>query len=152
MNGYRVQIFTDLKNDINNLLGFHEDTPRINYGPCGVFAKLFFDAWNTRFQEKVHIVFVMLTSHEECWHITIRLPTGELYDGGIGIHNEEAYGEGYLIEDMVEYDPARLEKWSYGLDRDYPRFCPNFDKETVNTIIIHHLDRLLSKETIHHFI
>lgn len=55
---------TNLKNDINQLLGFHEDIPRINYGPCGVFAKLFFDAWNNRFKDKVHIVFVKMRSQE----------------------------------------------------------------------------------------
>ncbi|HFL2713438.1 TPA: AAA family ATPase [Legionella pneumophila] len=138
-------VLTDLKNDINQLLGFHEGTPRINYGPCGVFAKLFFDAWNSRFKDKVHIVFVMMKSREECWHIAIRLPTGELYDGGVGIHSEESYGEEYLIEDMFVYDEARLEKWSYGLDRKYPRFCPDFDKEAVDVLIQRHLDCIAVK-------
>lgn len=137
---------TDLKNDINELLGFHDGTPRINYGPCGIFAKLFFDAWNSRFKEKAHIVFVMMTTKEECWHIAVRLPSGELYDGGVGIHHEESYGEGYIIEDMFEYDHARLEKWSYGLDRDYPRFCPNFNKDKVNSLIVHYLDRIAVSE------
>lgn len=131
---------TNLKNDINHLLGFYEDTPRINYGPCGVFAKLFFDAWNSRFENKVHIVFVMMRAKEECWHIAIRLPTGELYDGGEGIHDDESYGDEYIIEDMLSYDHERLEKWSYGLDRDYPRFCPNFNKEAIYKLIQYHLD------------
>ena len=145
MNAEEITVLNDLKNDINQLLGFHEEIPRINYGPCGAFAKLFFDAWNGRFQDKVHIVFVMMTSHEECWHIALRMPSGELYDGGIGLHCEEVYGEGYLFEDMIEYDHERLEKWSYGLERDYPRFCPDFNKEVVNSLIIHHLDRLRSQ-------
>lgn len=130
----------NLKNDINKLLGFHEGTPRINYGPCGVFAKLFFDAWNRRFKEKVHIVFVMMRSQEECWHIAIRLPTGELYDGGVGVHADEHYGNEYIIEDMLSYDHEYLEKWSYGLERDYPRFCPNFNKEAINNLIQRHLN------------
>lgn len=138
-----IQInLTELKNDLNALLGFHEGTPRINYGPCGVFAKLFFDAWNSRFKEKVHIVFVMMANQEECWHVAIRLPTGQLYDGGLGVHEEASYGEGYVIEDMYEYDHARLEKWSYGLDRDYPRFCPNFDKEKVHSLIEFYLNMI----------
>lgn len=137
---------TNLKNDINQLLGFHEDTPKINYGSCGVFAKLFFDAWNTRFKNKVHIVFVMVRSHEECWHIAIRLPTGELYDGGVGIHTDEAYGNDYTIEDMFLYDHELLEKWSYGLERDYPRFCPDFNKEAIDALIQSHLNCLTSRD------
>ncbi len=138
---YLKEVLTDLKEDVNSLLGFHEDIPRINYGPCGVFAKLFFDAWNYRFEDKVHIVFIMETI-DECWHIAIRLPTGELYDGGIGIHNEKAYPENYFIEDMKEYDHKKLEKWSYGLDRTYPRYCPNFNKAQINSLIIQNLERL----------
>jgi hypothetical protein len=43
---------------------------------------------------------------------------------------------------MLIYDHALLEKWSYGLERTYPRFCPDFDKTAVLKIIEHHLDRL----------
>lgn len=135
-------VLADLKNGINQWLGVHENTPRINYGPCGVFAKLFFDAWNKRFTDKVHIVFILMKSHEECWHIALRLPTGELYDGGIGIHQDSDYGENYYIEEMIEYDHALLEKWSYGLDRVYPRYCPNFDKDKLQFLIQSHLDRI----------
>ncbi|AMV14873.1 AAA family ATPase [Legionella pneumophila serogroup 1] len=135
-------VLADLKNEINQWLGVHENTPRINYGPCGVFAKLFFDAWNKRFTDKVHIVFILMKSHEECWHIALRLPTGELYDGGIGIHQDSDYGENYYIEEMIEYDHALLEKWSYGLDRVYPRYCPNFDKDKLQFLIQSHLDRI----------
>ena len=137
---------TNLKNDINTLLGFHGETPRINNGPCGIFAKLFSDAWNSRFNEKAHIVFVMLASKEGCWHITVRLPSGALYDGGVGIHYEENYSPGYIIEEMLEYDHARLEKWSHGLDREYPLFCPKFDKEAVGSLIEHHLDCICVKK------
>ena len=114
-------VLNHLKDEINTLLGFHEDTPRINYGPCGVFAKLFFDDWNQRFDEKVHICFIMTLDLEECDHVLIRLPWGELYDGGIGIHNEATYSNQFMIDDMLEYDHEKLEKWSYGLDRIYPR-------------------------------
>ena len=96
-------VLDDLKNDINQLLGFHEDTPRINYGPCGVFAQLFFEAWNRRFKDKVHICFVMTPNREECWHTLIRLPGGKLYDGGIGIHSDDTYTADYLIDDMFIY-------------------------------------------------
>lgn len=133
----------NLKNDINYLLGFYKETPRINYGPCGIFAKLFFDAWNRRFKDKVHIVFVMMKDKEECWHIAIRLPTGELYDGGVGIHSDEIYGKDYTIEDMYLYNHEYLEKWSYGLDRTYPRFCPNFEKDVVNELIQKYLDNIV---------
>jgi hypothetical protein len=136
-------VLEDLKNAINQLLGFHEDTPRINYGPCGVFAQLFFEAWNNRFSEKAHICFIMTLSRDECYHIVIRLPSGELFDGGIGIHSDNTYLPKYLIDEMMVFDRDTLEKWSYGLDRTYPRFCPDFDKNTVNKLINTHLERIL---------
>lgn len=134
-------ILDDLKNDINQLLGFHDDTPRINYGPCGVFAQLFFRAWNDHFKEKAHICFVMTPKRDECYHVLVRLPTGELYDGGIGIHSDKYYDK-YIIDDMLEYNHDLLEQWSYGLDRTYPRFCPDFDKKAVNALINKHIKKL----------
>ncbi|MCH9757058.1 MAG: acetyltransferase [Gammaproteobacteria bacterium] len=128
-------LLTQLKNDINNLLGFHDETPCINYGPCGVFAKLFFDCWNKFCDEKVHICFIMTLDNSECYHIAIRLPNGELYDGGIGIHSDALYPRKYQVNDMLEYDHKLLEKWAYGLDRAYPRFCPNFDKQKIAKLI-----------------
>ena len=135
-------ILDALKDDINQLLGFHDDTPKINYGPCGVFALLFFQAWNSRFSEKIHICFVMTPDRGECDHIVIRLPSGDLYDGGIGIHSDEAYAPEFVVEDMLQYDHDKLEKWAYGLDRTYPRFCPNFDKKVVSKLINTYLERL----------
>src|SRR3954466_1196270 len=96
-------ILGGLQKEINKWLGYYEDIPRINYGPCGVFANLFFNAWNKRFTNKVHIVFIMMKSKEECWHIALRLPSGELYDGGIGIHKDSDYGDDFFVEEMLEY-------------------------------------------------
>ena len=60
-----------------------------------------------------------MKSHEECWHVAVRLPTGELYDGGVGLHLDKSYNsDKYFIEDMSVYDHDRLEKWSYGLDEN----------------------------------
>lgn len=134
-------LLTKLSHAINAEFGFHEETPRINYGPCGVFATLFMEAWNARFAEKAHIVFVMTPERDECWHIAVRLPSKLLYDGGIGLHTEQCY-PGYLLEDMVDYDQALMEKWSYGLDRTYPRYCPAFDRDKTNSLIRAHLDVL----------
>lgn len=131
-----------IKKEINKKYGFHETTPRINYGPCGVFAQIFCEKWNKLFKNKVHICFVLTQSKDECDHILIRLPSGELYDGGIGIHTEEEYETKFLIEEMVEYDEALLEKWSYGLNRTYPRFCPHFDRNFVEKIVHQNLERL----------
>lgn len=69
-------------------------------------------------------------------------PSGELYDGGIGIHTNEEYRNKFLIDEMLNYDENLLEKWSYGLNRTYPRFCPNFNRETVEKIIDSNLNEL----------
>ena len=88
-----------------------------------------------------------MKSHEECWHIALRLPAGELYDGGFGLHFDNNYSsDEYFVEDMFVYDHERLKKWSYGLDREYPRFCPEFDKNKLISLINYHLDRINIKE------
>lgn len=127
---------------INAEYGFHDDIPRINYGPCGVFAKLFYDEWNYLFPDKVNICFILTPNKNECDHIVIRLPSGELYDGGLGIHAESEYTQKFIIEDMVDYNEMLLEKWAYGLDRVYPTYCPHFDREAVRGIIQSNLRQL----------
>ena len=135
-------ILENIKEEINKEYGFHNETPRINYGPCGVFAKIFFDKWNKLFINKCHICFILTFDRDECDHITIRLPSGELYDGGIGVHSGDNYLGKFLIEDMLEYDQERLDKWSYGLDRTYPRYCPNFDRKFVEKVVHSNLEKL----------
>jgi hypothetical protein len=46
-------ILEKITKEINTEYGFHNDIPRINYGPCGIFAKIFFDKWNKLFDKKV---------------------------------------------------------------------------------------------------
>lgn len=135
----------NITNEINGNYGFQDGIPRINYGPCGVFAQIFFQTWNQRFEPKVHICFVMTKSRDECDHVCICLPTGELYDGGIGIHRRQDYDPEFIIDDMIDYDEAVLDKWSYGLDRAYPRYCPDFDRDTVQRIVNSNLEKLTSE-------
>jgi hypothetical protein len=140
-----AETLENIKSQINAEYGFHEGIPRINYGPCGVFAQVFFQQWNALFQEKVHICFVLTRSRDECDHVCICLPSGELYDGGIGVHTRDLYIPQFVLEDMLQYDEPLLEKWSYGLDRTYPRFCPNFDRKFVERIIKSNLENLFEK-------
>lgn len=130
-----------LKEEINELYGFIEDTPCINYGPCGIFAYLFFHEWISNIDLPIHLCFVMMKDYSECYHICIVLPNGEFFDGGIGIHTRDLYKE-YILEDMFTYDHQRLEKWSYGLDRTFPRYCPSFDREKTRKIIEKHICKL----------
>lgn len=127
------------------LYGWEGEIPRINYGPCGVFAELFLRAWNARFADPAHICFVMTAGGGECDHVCVRLPDGSLYDGGAGVHAENAYPEDFTVVDMWDYDRAELEKWSYGLGRTYPRHCPDFDREAVRAVIRRRLDALMEQ-------
>jgi len=70
----------------------------------------------------------------------IRLPDGRLFDGGV--HDEARYKDKFEIEDMVEFDLQRLEKNAYGLDRTYPRYCPDFSMNVVSDLIRFHLDKI----------
>lgn len=46
------------------------------------------------------------------------------------------------IMHMLVYDHDRLEKWSYRLDREYPRFCADFDANQLDSMINLQLDRI----------
>lgn len=136
------EILEKIKKEINKKYGFHNEIPKINYGPCGVFAKIVFDKWNELFDKKCNICFILTLDGEECDHIVIRLPSGELYDGGIGAHTDQKYLDKFLIEDMLNYDEKLLDKWSYGLDRIYPRFCPDFNRQFVEDVVHSNLENL----------
>lgn len=132
--------------EVNQLYGYvttpgdNFGEPAINSGPCGPFANTFLKLWNQKFNKKIHIVFIMVKNSDECWHVLVRLPNRLLYDGGHGIHSEEKYGDKFDIVDMIEYDIELLEKYSYGLERTYPRYCPHFSKNAIETIIRKYLN------------
>ena len=79
---------------------------------------------------------------DECWHVLIRLPNGLLFDGGIGVHDEEKYKDKFDVKDMINYDLEILEKYSYGLNREYPRYCPTFSIDIVTDRIKKYLDKI----------
>lgn len=143
MNSRVLKALDAMKEQVNAEYGISHGIPAINHGPCGVFAQIFFQSWNQRFEHKVHIVFVMTRSGDECDHVLIRLSTGELYDGGIGVHTDHHYLPSFRIEEMLHYDEALLDRRSYGLNRTYPRYCPNFDRRVVESIVQSTLDSLL---------
>ena len=142
-------VLEDIRTDINETYGFLGDAPRINRGPCGRFAKLFYEEWNERFTRQVSISFIMSPDSLECYHVLIRMPNGDYYDGGNGILSKKKlvkkYEQGMYIIDMFEYDFELLNKMSYGLDRTYDR-CPNYTDEKTKEIIETHLDRLTTSD------
>lgn len=143
-----VSILNDLSNEINGLYGYvnipgeNYGEPAINSGPCAPFAQVLCEHWNARFTEKVHIVFIMGKNSNECWHVLVRLPNGQLFDGGHGVHDAEKYKDKFNIEDMLQFDLARLEERAYGLERAYPRYCPTFSKNDISAIIEKHLAKI----------
>lgn len=140
MNQKIRQVLENIKNEINQEYGFQGNIPSINYGPCGVFAKIFYDEWNKTFPgDECHICFIMTLNRDECDHVVIKLPSGDFFDGGIGVHTDKEYKDKFIIDEMLKYDEELLEKWSYGLNRTYPRFCPNLNQHFVEKIIRKHL-------------
>lgn len=141
-----IALLNKLSHEINKHYGYVKvkgpnfGEPVINSGPCGPFANAFFHEWNKRFDEKVVISFVMEILNNDCYHVLIRLPNGKLYDGGIGVHDEDNYDSRFKIEDMKVYDLGLLDKRSYGLDREYPQFCPNFKISELEWLIGQFLD------------
>lgn len=143
-----ASILNDLSKDINQLYGYvnipgeNYGEPAINSGPCAPFAQIFYECWNDIFTNKVHIVFIMVKNSNECWHVLIRLPNGQLFDSGHGVHDEHQYADKFNIVDMERFDLDLLEARSYGLDRKYPQYCPTFSKNDVRTIIQKYLARI----------
>ena len=140
-----VKVLRDLKDEINAHYGFKDGGPRINSGPCGRFAYLFYQKWNKTFTTKVVISFVMSADSSECYHVLIKLPNNHYYDGGNGeLKRSELlkrYQEETYIVDMIEFDFELLNEMSYGLDRQYDR-CPNYSDEVTTEIIEKHLNRI----------
>ena len=131
-----------LSDSINEHYGFvahagdNFGEPVINSGPCGPFANEFYKVWNSKFKNRVKIAFVMKHNPTECNHIITVLPNGSLYDGGIGVHSEKIYiDKGFYITVMGNYDLELLEQHAYGLDRKYPRYCPDFNLTHLTSII-----------------
>ncbi|KTD83070.1 aminoglycoside adenylyltransferase domain-containing protein [Legionella waltersii] len=143
-----LNVLHELSNAINKLYGYvtqpgdNFGEPAINSGPCAVFANSFFKLWNQKFSEKVHIVFIMQKDTDECWHTLIRLPNGSLYDGGYGVHSEEKYSNEFTVVNMYEYNRELLEKHAYGLEREYPRYCPSFSVSAIEQLIVTYLEQI----------
>lgn len=140
-------LLNELSEKINKLYGFvtiageNFGEPSINSGPCGPFANAFYKIWNQKFSEKVHIAFIMVKNSDECWHVLIRLPNGLLFDGGFGVHPENMWDKDkFDIIDMLTYNLQLLEKHSGGLNRKYPRYCPNFSIAEVSDLITNYIN------------
>jgi hypothetical protein len=134
-----------IRNTINKSFGFKSKIPRVNLGPCGSFAKIFYFAWNERFKEKVNIGFLFSADKQICFHCFIKLPDGKYFDGGNGVQTRnqllKKYPQGSIIEEMTEYDEQMLEKYSEGTNKKY-HSCENYDATIVKNAVEYYLDQL----------
>jgi len=141
----QVAVLNGLRDEINLVYGYNDGSPRVNLGPCGRFAKAFREQWNDRFKTRVNIVFVMTDDAKHCYHVLVKLPDGNYFDGGNGVISGptllKQYPTGTRLEEMTEFDLKRLDRWSYGLDRKY-ELCPNYSDETTAKVIKSHLAKL----------
>ena len=138
----QIAVLNGLRDEINLNYGFRDAVPRVNLGPCGRFARDFREQWNARFPQQIHIVFVMSPDGKECYHVLVRLPDGNYFDGGNGVISGPALLKGYQpgtrLDEMAQFDWKLLDKWSYGLGRSY-ELCPNYSDELTAQIIEKHL-------------
>jgi len=142
-----IQVLNGLRNEINSHYGFREGVPRVNLGPCGRVARDFRAQWNERFDEKISVVFVMSPDGSECYHVLVKLPDGNYFDGGNGVMEEKDllshYPDGH-IEEMKDFDFKLLDKRSYDLGRTYP-VCPNYSDAMTRELITRYLGRLADR-------
>ncbi|HTR01129.1 MAG TPA: hypothetical protein VMH83_14110 [Candidatus Acidoferrum sp.] len=139
-----VAVLNRLRDEINDNYGYRFGAPRINLGPCGRFAKAFYEQWNARFKAKTTIAFVMAGDGTQCYHVVVRLPDGYYYDGGNGVMSKPtllALFPQSRIDEMPEFDLALLDQRSYGLSRSYST-CPNYADDLTASVIERHLTRL----------
>lgn len=132
-----VAVLNRLRDDVNGTYGYVDGWPRIDRGPCGRFAKLFYEHWNQRFERKASIAFIM-TTNGICDHVLVKLRDGSYYDGGNGVISGptllKEFRDGDRIEEMHKFDLSLLDKRSYSLKRSY-ELCPNYSDEVTATII-----------------
>ena len=143
----QVVVLNGLRNEINSVYGFQDGWPRVNRGPCGRYARAFYEQWNAKFTQKVTIVFIMMPDGIDCSHVLVKLPDGSYFDGGGVIPGDTLLKEflpGERIEEMKDFDLNLLDKRSYGLGRSYP-LCPNYSDQTTARIISKYL-ALLPKD------
>jgi len=140
----QVTVLNRLRDEVNFTYGYVDGWPRIDRGPCGRFANLFYREWNRRFRNKVCIAFIM-TTNEICDHVLIKLPDDNYYDGGNGVISGPTllreFRRGDYIEDMKVFDFSLLDNRSYSLKRTYP-LCTNYSDEATENIIKKHLAQL----------
>src|SRR2546423_13008218 len=127
----RLDLLNELRDEINSQYGFRDGVPRVNLGPCGRVARDFRAAWNARFAQTVNIAFVMSPDNSQCYHVLVKLPDGQFFDGGNGLLSQRDlishYNDGH-IDEMKHFDFKLLDARSYGLGRSYP-VCPNYSDE-----------------------
>lgn len=148
LNDHKFAILNQLRNEINSTYGFKDGVPRINLGPCGPFAKAFYEQWNAQFKDKVDITFIMLKGSKPpiCAHILIKFQDDTYFDGGNGVVTDSVLLLQFpnsRIEEMKEFDQKLLEKNSGGLNREYPN-CPNYSNDQTIKLIKKYL-AILSK-------
>lgn len=146
------QNLNQLKTDVNLAFGFQNGHPRVDLGPCGSFAREFYESWNERFSESgsVQIAFIKILNGQYCRHVLIRLPSGLFFDGGLGVMTEAEVYKLYRevngqidptisIEVMQGFDSALWEQNS--VPPPYPD-SPDYSQEIARQLIDHHLDEL----------
>lgn len=111
----KIKVQNRIKDCINTEYGFHDGLPAINLGPCGPFAKLFYQEYNKRFEEKAIICFVIAKTSGDCVHCCIRFHDGNFFDGGNGFVLKEEVEEwlithNFYLEEMFNYNEEQLEK------------------------------------------
>jgi hypothetical protein len=126
-----------LSRALNQEFGTLGPVPLINCGPCGRFAKIFYDEWQARYGQRLKFVFILTYDRKDCVHVLLRLPDGSYFDGGLGVMSRELLDAEFFhppIVEQAEYDLMELNERSYGLLRQYPD-CPKFDAAKARKLV-----------------
>ena len=92
-----IVLLNKISESINSIYGLtHDGNPKINTGNCAVFANEFFMLWNSRFINEVKFGFLSRINLSHPFHVFVKLPNNQLFDGGRGVHQVNTYNKKIL--------------------------------------------------------
>ena len=82
-----------------------------------------------------------------CRHVLVKLPNGDLFDGGVGVHEFYIYNKGnFELSIMEKYDLETLDKHSWGIFRARFSQCPDFTLNETSSLIAKSLDDIYTNK------
>ena len=99
--------------------------------------------WNSRFINEVKFGFLTRIKRSHPFHVFIKLPNNQLFDGVQGVHQVNTYNKKNTeLIIMEKYNLETLDKYSWGIVSFKNRKLPEFSRREASEIISKYLDEI----------